>query len=317
MPLHLGHLALIDHAAALADRVTVLLCVEADEPIGGEEREAWLRTTFDGRPAVAVRRFDYHDAELPASSESSHAASRLWTDRLRPSFPGVDLIVGSEAYVRYVAEYWGIGFALFDVDRSVVPISATEIRAQPYRYRHYLAPAARPAYVRRVVLHGTESTGKSTLVERMARAYGTVFVPETARDIVGHTDTVTYEDLERIAERQAVAILAALPRADGVLFIDTDVYSTLAYSRYLFGRDLPLRPKWLRAAENDLCLYFSPEVALIQDGTRLGPAQRLELDAFHRQARRESGVATVEVNGTNHEHRTARARRAVRQLLER
>jgi HTH-type transcriptional repressor of NAD biosynthesis genes len=89
----------------------------------------------------------------------------------------------------------------------------------------------------------------------LAGHYDTVFVPETAREIVDYTDTVIYEDLIRIADHQAEAIQEAIPQADGVLFIDTDVYTTLAYSRYLFGRELRLRPNWVTAAANHLCLF--------------------------------------------------------------
>ena len=223
--------------------------------------------------------------------------------------------MGSEPYVRYVAEYWGIDFHLFDPDRRQVSISATEIRARPYAHRHLLAPAARPDFVQRIVLHGTESTGKSTLTRHLADRYGTPFVPETARDIVAHTDKVVYDDLLAIADRQATAILEGIPQADGVLFIDTDYWTTLAYARFLFDRELPARPEWLAAAANDLCLYCSPDAPFVQDGTRVAVDGRLRLDAFHRRSRLESGVATVEVGGMTWDERFDRADQVVAEYL--
>ena len=297
MPLHRGHLALIDFALTQADRVTVLLCVEATEPISGEHREHWLRTTFADHPAVEIRRIEFRDEDLPATSESSQAISQLWTAKLREWVPDTDLIIGSEAYVRYVAEFWGIGYRLFDPDRAKVNVSATMIRANPYRFRNYLAPAAAPYFVQRIVLHGTESTGKSTLTQYLAEQYATAFVPETAREIVGHTDEVVYEDLLKIADRQAAAIQAGIAQADGVLFIDTDVYTTLAYARYLFGRELPLSPEWLAAAGNDLCLFMTDNAPYVQDGTRLQRPERAALSAAHWQVRLESGVETKLIDG--------------------
>jgi hypothetical protein len=70
----------------------------------------------------------------------------------------------------------------------------------------------------------------------LAGHYDTVFVPETAREIVDYTDTVIYEDLIRIADHQAEAIQEAIPH-------------------YLFGRELRLRPNWVTAAANHLCLF--------------------------------------------------------------
>lgn len=297
MPLHLGHLALVNFAAGLAERLTILLCVEATEPLPGNDRERWLRATYANHPHITIRRVDYNDADLPATSVSSRAVSELWTARLRRWVPSADLIVGSENYVRYVSESWGINYRIFDLARHQVSISATQIRGNPYRFRHLIAPAARPDFVQRIVLHGTESTGKSTLVARLAEHFSTIFVPETAREVVEHTDTVVFSDLHRIADRQAEAIRKATSLADGVLFIDTDYYTTLAYARYLFNRELPPRPEWLTTAEHDLCLYCTADAPYVQDGTRLNPARRLQLDGFHRRARAESDVRTVEVSG--------------------
>jgi len=316
MPLHRGHLALIDFALTQADRVIVLLCVEAEEPISGEDRECWLRQTFDDHPAITVRRFDFREADLPATSVSDRAISELWTARLKQLVPEADMIVGSEAYVRYVAEFWGIGHRVFDVDRAAVPVSATMIREKPYVYRNYLAPATRPDFVQRIVLHGTESTGKSTLTKRLAEEFKTVYVPETAREIVGHTDNVVFEDLLRIADRQAKAIQSAIPQADGVLFIDTDAYTTLAYGRLLFNRELPLRAEWLAAAQNDFCLFTESDAPFVQDGTRLPPPEREELARAHWRARKESGVRTVRVSGVDWQKRTDAAVATVKNFLE-
>jgi len=307
MPLHRGHLALVDFSLRHCDRLTILLCVEARESISGDDRERWLRTTYQDHPTVSVRRFNFTDAELPATSASSRTVSAQWTVRLKALAPRTDVIIGSEAYVRYVAEAWGIGYRIFDVDRSVVPISATEIRNHPYRHRAYLAPAARPDFVQRIVLHGTESTGKSTLARHLATVYGTVHVPETAREIVEHTDTVIYDDLLRIADRQAEAIREAIPRADGVLFIDTDVFTTLAYTRYLFDRELPMRKDWLAAATNHLCLFTRSDAPFVQDGTRLEFQKRAKLERFHRAARLESEIPTREIVGINWVERTEKA----------
>ncbi|MEL7162964.1 MAG: adenylyltransferase/cytidyltransferase family protein, partial [Bacteroidota bacterium] len=124
MPLHRGHLTLIDFALTYCDRLTVLLCAEANEPISGADRERWLRTTYAKHPRVTVRRFDYVDDDLPATSESSRAISALWTERLRMLAPETEMIIGSEDYVRYVAEIWGIHHRIFDLDRRTIPISA-------------------------------------------------------------------------------------------------------------------------------------------------------------------------------------------------
>ena len=96
------------------------------------------------------------------------------------------------------------------------------------------------AEVKRVLLIGAESTGKSTLARALAEAYDTVWNPEYGRpytelgrdpEAPWHTDEFTsiarlqcwYEDF-----------LAALARA--VLFCDTDAFTTALFHEAYLGR---------------------------------------------------------------------------------
>ena len=47
MPLHKGHLALIDFALKHCTHLTIILCYTNNEPIKGEIREQWLRKAFE------------------------------------------------------------------------------------------------------------------------------------------------------------------------------------------------------------------------------------------------------------------------------
>jgi nicotinamide riboside kinase len=82
--------------------------------------------------------------------------------------------------------------------------------------------------VERVVFVGAESTGKSTLAEYLARAYGSVSVPEIGRFIweekAGQLDA---DDYVEIAVRHRAAEDAALPDAQRWLFVDTNALTTL------------------------------------------------------------------------------------------
>jgi len=81
---------------------------------------------------------------------------------------------------------------------------------------------------RRVVFVGAESTGKSTLSDYLARAYGTVSVPEIGRFIweekQGRLDA---DDYVEIALRHREAEDAALAQARRWLFVDTNALTTL------------------------------------------------------------------------------------------
>jgi len=81
---------------------------------------------------------------------------------------------------------------------------------------------------RRVVFVGAESTGKSTLSDYLARAYGTVSVPEIGRFIweekQGRLDA---DDYVEIALRHREAEDAVLAQARRWLFVDTNALTTL------------------------------------------------------------------------------------------
>lgn len=315
MPPHHGHLALVDFAAAHCQRVLVVLCVDPAEPIPGELRLQWLREIFANRREIEVIYLPYDPAILPNSSVSSREISRVWAAAFQAQLPPLDAVFTSEPYGDYLAEYMGIRHVLFDQPRLANPVSASQIRAQPWRYWEHLPGPVRPYFVTKIALHGTESTGKTTFAERLAAHYHTVHIPEMARDLIAQTVDVTPADLRRFAKAQADAIEAGAPLANRLLFIDTTAHTTQAYSRYLFAAEMPVEPRESAASTCALHLYLAADSPYVQDGTRLGVDRRLELDAVHRTFLAESGVHCVEIHGATWETRWERALNAVEAFL--
>lgn len=120
MPLHKGHEALISFASELCEILTVAVCSLPSEPIPGELRYQWTKQSVARNPGIVV---DHITEELPGSSESSREISKIRSKYLKKRYPSVDLIVSSEPYGEYVAEYMGIDHATFDISRSQVPVS--------------------------------------------------------------------------------------------------------------------------------------------------------------------------------------------------
>lgn len=130
----------------------------------------------------------------------------------------------------------------------------------------------------RVCLTGVESTGKSTLADRLAAHFGGVVMPEFGRthaEIFG-TD-FTPEVLEAIALGHRAGLAAIEATSPSLIIEDTDIVTTAAWARMLqapskFLRKLP--------ATAGLYLLFAPDVPFIADGTRQfdGPdRQRFQL----------------------------------------
>jgi len=135
----------------------------------------------------------------------------------------------------------------------------------------------------RVVLIGPESTGKTRLASDLARHYGVPWSTEYAREYVRQKGTsVQYPDVDAIGRGQQMGEDRALARAIGLgaplLILDTDLVSTLVYSRHYFGEC----PRWIepeaRQRLGDLYLLHHVDVDWVADGSqREQPGRRTEL----------------------------------------
>lgn len=311
LPFHTGHEALIRFARAHAGHLTVLVCASDKETIALETRMGWLRTTFAGEPGISVEGMAYDESKLPNTSESSRDVSRIWAAAFQERYPDLDLLVSSEPYGDYLAEFMGIEHLCFDQGRELVPVSATAIRSAPVAHWGYLPEAVRPFFQQKVVLLGTESTGKTTLCRRLAAHFEGACVEEAARQVVEHTQRVTWQHLESILQAHAEAIRKGLEQGKALTFIDTDHHITRSYARFLMGRDLPVSPKIARLNQADLYLYLGPDAPLMQDGTRLDEDARMALDESHRNLLAELEVGYHFVSGS-WEERFVAARELVR-----
>lgn len=117
-----------------------------------------------------------------------------------------------------------------------------------------------PTDIIKVVLYGPESTGKTTLSEKLARHYNTVWVPEYAREYLqdkwnNERKTCESKDLLPIAEGQMRLENDLATKATDLLICDTDLLETKVYSEaYYLGYCDPILEK--HALENQYDLYF-------------------------------------------------------------
>ncbi len=88
----------------------------------------------------------------------------------------------------------------------------------------------------KVVVTGSECTGKTTLVQALAGRFKTAFSTEGARNYLDQVQRpLSFADVEPIAHRQISLEGQALEQADNLVILDTDLLSTVIYSHHYYG----------------------------------------------------------------------------------
>lgn len=276
-PPHRGHKHLIDTARAQCDRLIVVLPHHPSQKIPGELRKAWLEEIHPNCEIHLV------PDELDNDSEQwAH-----WTIGYLGRSP--DVVFTSEDYGEPFARYMNCRHVMVDRNRATVPISGTKIRQRPLDHLDFLEPCVRAHFVRRVVLIGAESTGKTTLAHKLAQHFNTTWVPEYGREywekkvaglsMDGRLPGWTSDEFVHIAREQQRRENQAARSANKVLFADTNAFATATWhERYLGSRCKDVDAIGQRDRV-DLYLLTEPDFPFVQDGFRDGESIR---DWMHR-----------------------------------
>ena len=151
----------------------------------------------------------------------------------------------------------------------------------------------------RVVVTGSECTGKTTLARDLAEAYGVECVPEFVRTFVEKIGgRPQFSDHGPIARGQKALEDEYRARATGLLIHDTDLLSTVAYCRAYFDRC----PEWIEAAAIDrkanLYLLCDIDFPWQPDGLRDRPDRRAEVHRLFELVLTEAGANYVLLRGS-------------------
>lgn len=296
-PPHRGHKHLIDTAQAQVDELYVIVCQKPGEDPRGELRAAWLREIHPQAHVLLIDdTYDEND-------------SRVWAENSIRWLGFVpDVVFTSEEYGPRFAEHLGCEHVFVDPPRRNVPISGTQVRADPLGSWEYLEPPVRAYYAVRVCLVGAESTGKSTLAASLAAHYGTVWVREYGREYSEEklrregAYRWTSEEFTHIAAMQCRREDEAAGRSNRVLISDTDAFTTgIWHRRYLNERSADVDAIAAAHQRPDLYLLTRVDIPFVQDGTRDGEQIRGWMhDVFVEELTREQRPFKI-VSGSQQE----------------
>ena len=155
--------------------------------------------------------------------------------------------------------------------------------------------------MRKIVLTGSESSGKTELAARLARHYDAPVSTEFVRTYAATHPTLGFADHGPIAKGQMAAEDDAIERAGDLVILDTDLVSTVVYCEHYFGRC----PQWIQdealKRAGDLYLLMKPDIPWLPDGVRDRGDRRDEMHALFRARLAAFSLPFLEIGGERDE----------------
>lgn len=283
-PLTSGHINYIHLAATQVQKLWVVLSFDQkwlDEQtpywqsrLTLEKRLNWLKRTFVDTPHIEIVFVDESDI-LPYPDGADDWSALVRRELNKHGCVSIDRWFSSESeYEGWVSTYFPEAqHVLIDQSRAGIPISATEIRDNPYLHWHYIPSIVRKEIVFKVLLIGLESTGKSTLTKVLAKIFNTAWVEEYGRtfcedDLVGDELSLEFDHYADIAAKRYQMEQDELTRANRVLFSDTSAVNTQMFCELYEGRRHPMVAEYIHREQYDLVLYLESDIEWVADGLR-------------------------------------------------
>lgn len=297
-PLHQGHLDLILQAKKENDGVIVIVCGQNNEDddrgvainLSLMERYLYTRQYFNDDPLVAV--YYINDSYLGIAGRMDQwkiwlkQFDEIWKIAISKDSQNANIYwyTGEPEYAKAIEEN-NHGYSIV-VDRTRNPISGTLIRSNPLKYWNQIAYTFRHKFSHNILIAGTASEGKTTLVEDIGKYFGLVYGREYARDymkkhIIAEEELTEYEYMQfYLGQYELNQSLIRSKENRGIFIADTDTFVTRMYQRYYakdsvfpntmeeFNRCKIISDNLIKNTKWDKIFLLEPKGVFVDDGTR-------------------------------------------------
>ena len=329
LPPHMGHLYLITQAACMVDELYVVLSYSKvrDEKLAKQGNIKGLPYQLRLRWLTQLTR-DMENVKVIAVEDAAEDDETYdWkkgSDDIKAAIgKPIDIIFGSvlEYAPIFKEQYPSAHYEIIDPNRETFPISATKIRTEGvFKNWEFIPDVIKPYFVKTIVIVGTESCGKSTLVKYLAKTFNTHYVEEYGRtltDELGACEGIMIEDdYYQIAYGHKMKEAEAKKQANKLLFIDTEAIVTQYYAKLYLGESYPLLDEIIKKQDYDLWLFLEPDVLWVDDGTRSfgGQEVRKQNNDQLKEMLKQYGVSYEIIQG-NYQERYSSAIHKVKNLM--
>lgn len=332
-PLHNGHINAINQAATMVDKLYVVLSYSSkwlskqpaslQKKLTLQNRTRWLKRVFGDIDHIEVVAIDESNIpEYPHGWES-------WSALVKQAVPNpiTHIFGGEPSYGNGYKTYFPTSkYVIINSSRSEVDISATRIRQDVFKHWDNLPSIVRADFVIKVMIQGTESSGKTTLTKYLAKQFCTSWVEEYGRTFVetelsGDESLLEPKHYPIIAMKQKMMELDELRTSNRILFVDTGIAVTLNFLRMYHGtQDVSMEESMLetlgKLEHYDLIITLTPDVTWVDDGMRHMGEPEIRKMAYNNllDCSELLGQTTTVISGTYNE-RLTKAKQVINDLL--
>lgn len=273
-PFHRGHQFVIETAMKEVDELIVLIYDDPIINIPLATRAAWIRKIY---PNITV----LEGVNSPNDSGYTPEIMKIQEDYVASILGNRNIshFYSSEPYGEHMSKSLKAINRQVDGSRNTVPISATEIRRDPFKNKEFMDSTVYKDLITKVVLLGAPSTGKTTLAEKLALHFNTQWMPEYGREYWENHQVnkrLTLEDLLKIAEIHLEREDALVLQSNRFLFSDTNAITTYLFSLDYHGSALEELENLARLAESrhDIIFVCDTDIPYEDTWDRSGDVKR-------------------------------------------
>ena len=269
-----GHKHLIDTAIAESEKVYIIICEKKTEVPNGTLRLKWINEWYHNNKNVHI--------QLIEDIYNDDSNSQLWAKLTIEWLSFIpDCVFTSESYGDNFVKFLGNGckHRLVDINRNTIPISGTQIRNDPLNHLDYLQYNVRSYYVMRIIIVGAESTGKTTLINKLSEMFKVTTIPEYGRIFAENKPqnmnewVWTTEEFVQIANLQIQAEIQAT-KNNKFIICDTDAFAaSIWHQRYVgtISEEVErIYKNYSKSVNKQIYLLTTNDVPFVQDGYRDG-----------------------------------------------
>ena len=313
-PMHIGHVDLITRAKRENDAALVFVSGTNTEEDRGtrvglhlKRRFRYVREVFHDDELVVVDKLDEEGiiSEQNGLENWFKILHELIKDNTDYQFEKITFYIGEEKYQKPLLSYFENVFndeyllgksdtefsdsiikkevGIKIIDKSIIPVSSAEILKKPLAHWRYITKPFRRHFTKKVLVVGSASGGKTTLIKDLGRIFNAPVSLEYARYYQGvhnvrddELDTNDYIRLFAYQNHQTSNIIDSGSHS-GIVFVDTNATVTMAYVDYYLKdviskeeyQALNLSYKVAVSKEKwDLIVLIPPKSAYVNDGFR-------------------------------------------------